>query len=256
MKKSLLIARKDLAVMFSSPLAFIVMGCFLIVTGYFFALHVIAYWRFSLQAMQFMGPTDGMGTTAYVIQPFLETTGLLLLFFMPFLTMRGFSEEKRMGTLEMLLSYPLTEIELTMGKLLGLAGYLLLVLALHAVSPLLLFLFAAPELLPVLTSYLGLFLLGLAFCSLGLFLSSLTERQVVSAVLAFAALLLLWLLLVPRMFLPPFWGELLADLSLLDHFQPFTKGELVLADLVYYVTFILGFAWLTVLSLENQRWRR
>ena len=256
MNKSLLIARKDLAVMFSSPLAFVVLGCFLIVTGYFFALHVAAFWNFSLQVMQYGDLGSGIGTTAYIIQPFLETTGLVLLFFMPFLTMRGFSEEKRMGTLEMLLSYPLTEVQLVSGKLFGLAGFLLIALLLHAVSPLLLFFVAAPEPLPVLTSYLGLFLLGLSFASLGLFLSSLTERQIISAALSFAALLLLWLLLIPKMFLPPFWGDLLADLSLLSHFEAFTKGEIVFADVIYYLTFILGFGWLTVLSLENQRWRR
>ncbi|THB64605.1 MAG: ABC transporter permease [Desulfovibrio sp.] len=256
MNKSLLIARKDLAVMFASPLAFIVLGCFLVITGYFFALHVVAYWDYGLQIMQMGGMTPGFGTSLFVIQPFIDASGLILLFFMPFVTMRGFSEEKRMGTMEVLLSYPLTEIQLVSGKLLGLAGFLVAALALHAVSPALLFLFANPEPLPALTGYLGLFLLGLSFCSLGLFLSSLTERQIISAVLAFASLLLLWLLLIPKMFLPPFWGELLADLSILSHFETFTSGQIVFADLIYYLTFILGFAWLTVLSLENQRWRR
>ena len=93
------------------------------------------------------------------------------------------------------------------------------------------------------------------FGSLGIFLSTLTENQVVSAVLSFASLLVLWLLAWVKDIVPAAIQPLVEGLSLLSHFEPFTKGVLAVADLTYYLAFTAAFFWLSVLSLENQRWR-
>jgi ABC-2 type transport system permease protein len=180
---------------------------------------------------------------------------VILLFFIPLLTMRSFSEEKRMGTFELLLSYPVQEYQIVLGKLLAVGGFLALAPMLSGVGPGFLFLYAQPEFLPTLTGYSGLLLLGLSFASIGIFISSLTENQIVSATLSFGALLLLWLLSWVKELVPDFYRPVVEALSLLSHFDSFTKGVLSVPDLTYYLTFILAFVGLTMLSLENQRWR-
>ncbi|MFW5735718.1 MAG: ABC transporter permease, partial [Oceanidesulfovibrio sp.] len=169
---------------------------------------------------------------------------------------RGFSEEKRMGTFEMLMSYPVREWEVAAGKLIALAVFLLAMVAVSfAGGSGLLFLFSEPELAPTFVGYLGLLLIAVSFASLGLFLSSLTESQVVAAVSTFVALLLLWVVSWLEDAAPAGAKPFLSELSMLTHFESFTNGVLDVGDLVYFATFIAGFFWLTVLSLENQRWR-
>ncbi|WP_457571055.1 ABC transporter permease [Desulfovulcanus sp.] len=251
---TLTLARKDWMILFRSPLAYIVLGCFLFISGYFFVSLVGQFQLFSLQVMQNPG-VENFTPQEWVIRPFLQNAGVILLFFIPLLTMRSFSEEKRMGTFELLLSYPVQEYQIVLGKLLAVGGFLTLALILSGVGPSFLFLYAQPELLPTLTGYLGLLLLGLSFASIGIFISSLTENQIVSATLSFGALLLLWLLSWVKELVPGFYKPVVEALSLLSHFDSFTKGVLSVPDLTYYLTFILAFVGLTMLSLENQRWR-
>lgn len=254
MNGSILVMRKDLFVLFRSPLAYVIMACFLLISGYFFVTAVQYFELISIQVMQNPQVSD-FGPNEMIIAPYIQNTGVILLFFLPLLTMRGFSEEKRQGTFEMLLSYPLREHQIVGGKLLAISAFLVIMLALSALGPGLLYVFSEPELPPTLTGYFGLFLLAAAFASLGLFLSSLTESQIVSAVLSFAALLLLWLLSWAGEVGQGPVTEILTRLSPMNHFDSFTNGVLSVADLVYYLTFIAGFFWLSVLSLENQRWR-
>lgn len=254
MRASLLAAQKDLVILFRSPLAYILMACFLFIAGYFFASGVGYYQLVSLQMMQ-MPEAATFTPQELLVGPYLQNAGVILLFFLPLLTMRGFSEEKRMGTFELLMSYPLREAQLAGGKLLALSAFLALLLALSAVGPLALFIYTAPEFGPFLVGYLGLFLLSASFASLGLFLSSLTENQIVSAALTFASLLFLWLISWVKEIVPKAVQPLVEALSLLSHFESFTKGVLVFSDLIYYLAFTAAFLWFTVLSLENQRWR-
>jgi len=255
MNGSILLAQKDLTIYFRSPLAYIILFCFLAISGYFFATSVGYYEVVSIQVAQNPGITD-FNPNSVLIGPLLQNSGVILLFFLPLLTMRSFSEEKKMGTFELLMSYPLTEWHLVGGKLLALAVFLLVAVGLHAASPAMLMAMVDIETLPVLTGYLGFFLLALSFASLGIFLSSLTENQIVAAVLSFAALLMLWLFSWIKDLAPQNYGAIFAACSPMSHLDSFTKGVLEVADLTYYVTFIAGFFWLAVLSLENQRWRR
>lgn len=254
MSGAYLLAKKDLLVLFRSPLAYIVLACFLMITGYFFAANVTMFQQFSIQAMR--NPTiQDFTPQLFIIQPYLDSSSIILLFFLPLITMRSFSEEKKMGAFEMLMSYPLNELQIVGGKLLAVGAFLLVALILNAFGPGMLFFVTEPELLPLLTGYLGLFLLSMSFAGLGLFLSSLTENQIVAAALSFAALLLLWMLAWIKDMTPGDAGMILSALSPLSHFASFTKGVLDVQDITYYVTFIAGFCWLSVLSLENQRWR-
>lgn len=254
MTKALLLAQKDAMILFRSPLAYSILGCLLAVCGYFFASSIQLFEMLSLQMLQNPG-VSGVTPLEYIVAPYLQQSGVMLLFFLPLVTMRTFSEEKRMGAFEMLMSYPVREHEIVAGKLLAVAFFLAMGLALLAVGPALLATATDIELIPMLLGFLGLFLMALAFAGLGLFISSLTDSQIVAAVFTFAALLLLWVL----SWLSELGGQgpasIAASLSLLTHFEPFTKGVLEFKGLIYYLAFTAGFFWLTVLSLENQRWR-
>ncbi len=254
MNKAVLLAQKDVMILFRSPLAYIILGCLFAVCGYFFASSVQIFELISMQLLQNPGIT-GVTPLDYIIAPYMQQSALMLLFFLPLITMRTFSEEKRMGAFEMLMSYPVKEYEIVAGKLGAVGVFLLATLVGLAIAPTLLMTMTEVELLPVLCGWLGVFLMSLSFVALGCFISSLTESQIVAAVFTFAALLLLWVLSwLSELGTegPAAWA---ASLSLLSHFEPFTKGVIEFKGVIYYLAFTAGFFWLTVLSLENQRWR-
>lgn len=255
MNKALLLAQKDVMILFRSPLAYCVMGCLFVVCGFMFTSSVQYFELLSLQLLQNPGQIEGFTPLEFLIAPYLQQISVMLLFFLPLITMRTFSEEKRMGAFEMLMSYPVKEYEIVAGKLGAVAVFLLATLLGLSIAPAMLMTMVEVELLPVLSGWLGMFLMTLAFMALGCFISSLTESQIVAAVFTFAALLILWVL--------AWLSELgtegpvawIASLSLLTHFEPFTKGVIEFKGVIYYLAFTAGFFWLTVLSLENQRWR-
>ncbi|WP_029894472.1 ABC transporter permease [Desulfohalovibrio reitneri] len=255
MRQILLVARKDLAVFFRSPLAYAVLTCFLLIAGYIFASTINLYQLVSVQLMQSPRAAD-VTMQDLVVAPYLQNAAVVFLFLLPLLTMRGYAEEKRNGTFELLLSYPLGEGRIAMGKLLALCVFLWTAIALSAFGPLLLMVYATPEPLPMLVGYLGLALLATAFASLGLFISSLTSGQVVAGVTTFMILLVLWLLSWVRELVPQSVRPVVEAISPMDHFSPFSQGVLTLHDALYFLLLAAAFFWLTVLSLENQRWRR
>ncbi len=189
------------------------------------------------------------------IRGFLETGQLLILLFSALLTMRLISEERKLGTWELLLTAPVREYEIVLGKffscLLVLAGMLILTLY----FPLLLLIFGDPDIGPILTSYLGLFLLGSASVAIGIFASSLTPNQIVSAVVAGGILFGLWFLGMVGSLIPEPLGEILSYFSLSDHFPGFVRGVVDTRDLVYYLSVTAVFLFLSVRSIETERWR-
>ena len=189
------------------------------------------------------------------IRGFLETGQLLILLFSALLTMRLISEERKLGTWELLLTAPVREYEIVLGKffscLLVLAGMLILTLY----FPLLLLIFGDPVIGPILTSYLGLFLLGSASVAIGIFASSLTPNQIVSAVVAGGILFGLWFLGMVGSLIPEPLGEILSYFSLSEHFPGFVRGVVDTRDLVYYLSVTAVFLFLSVRSIETERWR-
>ena len=189
------------------------------------------------------------------IRGFLETGQLLILLFSALLTMRLISEERKLGTWELLLTAPVREYEIVLGKffscLLVLAGMLILTLY----FPLLLLIFGDPDIGPILTSYLGLFLLGSASVAIGIFASSLTPNQIVSAVVAGGILFGLWFLGMVGSLIPEPLGEILSYFSLSEHFPGFVRGVVDTRDLVYYLSVTAVFLFLSVRSIETERWR-
>ena len=176
MRNILAIAQKELRSYFASPIAYITIGFFALLYGYFYIAILSYFVRQSMQMGQFGGGPQALNINQVLIRQLFQNVTILILFIMPMVTMRTYSEEKRSGTIELLLTSPLTDFQIIMGKFLGamaLYGVMLLVTTIHIG---LLFIYGHPEWKPIVTAYLGLFLLGGCFISMGLLISSLTKN--------------------------------------------------------------------------------
>jgi ABC-2 type transport system permease protein len=171
---------------------------------------------------------------------------------MPLLTMRLFSEERKSGTLTLLLSSPASLIEIVFGKFLGLVGFMLALIVLLALMPLSLLPGTALDLGRIAAGLLGLFLMMLAFGAAGLFVSSLTREPTIAAVGGFGLLLLVWLTQILAYQEIPF-AEVFGYLSLIGHFDDLRRGIFDTGDVVYYLLFTTFFLWLTVQRLDLER---
>jgi len=190
-----------------------------------------------------------------LIGPLFLNVAVILLFTLPLVTMRTYSEEKRSGTIELLLTSPLTDVQIVMGKFLGAFVLYAGMLAPTLVHIGFLFLFGNPEWRPVATGYLGLLLMGGCFLSLGLFISSLTKNQIVAGMVTFAVFLMLWVINWISTFVGPTTQTVLQYLSLTDHFDDFAKGVIDTKHLIYYLSFIPFGLYLTSKSVDMERWR-
>lgn len=231
------IAGRELYSLFASPIAYLVIAFFLVMNGYLFSVILFS----SRQASM----TSEFGDMAIV-----------LLFLAPAITMRLLSEEQRNGTIELLLTSPLRESELVLGKWLGAMGMWVVMLLLTAPYPLFLLKFGHPDVGAILSGYVGIFLLGGVFLAIGLLISSLTQNQIVALAATIGVLLVLWLLQGAGQNFGSGPGAGVAQyIALSPHFDGFTSGAVNLKDLVYYVSLILIALFLAVRSVETRRWR-
>jgi ABC-2 type transport system permease protein len=255
MKGLYAIFRKETANFFVSPIAYAVIAIFLLVSGFFFWANVSFMSLVSLQAANNPMIAERINLTDVVIRPLVQNMSIVLLFVMPLLTMRLFSEEKKSGTIELLLTYPVTDLAVLFGKFL--AAALLLLVMLAGTLPFLVLLFGIgdPDPGTLLSGYLGLLLMGAAFMALGIFISSLTENQIIAAAVSFGSALLFWVLSWSSTLSGEKVGAVLRQLSILEHLESFNKGILALSDLSFFVLFIAFFLFLTLRSLETNRWR-
>ncbi len=190
-----------------------------------------------------------------MIRPLLQNASVLILFLLPMITMRTFSEEKRSGTIELLLTSPLTDLEITLGKFLGAVGVYAGLLAVTTIYVAILFLLGNPEWKPMLAGYLGLLLLGSCFISLGLFISSTTKNQMVAGGGTFVVALMFWIINWAADSAGPTMGAVLNYLSVTQHFEDFSKGVIDTKHLVFYLSFIAFGLFLTLKSVDTERWR-
>ncbi len=254
MRNILAIAHKELRSYFASPIAYIVLGFWALLYGFFF----IAIMRYFVgQSMQagLMGGAQSMNVNQQLIRPLLQNVTVVVLFLLPMVTMRTYAEEKRSGTIELLLTSPVNDFEIVMGKFLGamaLYGAMLLITVFHLAV---LFLYGRPEWKPIVTSYLGLILFGGCFVSVGLFISSLSKNQIVAGAVTFSVFLLLWVINWIGSFTGPVGDKLTSYLSIVDHFDDFSKGVIDTTHLIYYLSFITFGLFLTAKSVDSERWR-
>jgi ABC-2 type transport system permease protein len=211
---------------------------------------------FMQMAMQMGIPGQGqVNINNMAIRPLLQNVSVVALFVLPLITMRTYAEEKRSGTIELLLTSPLTDFQIIMGKFLGAVALYGLMLAVTLPHMAVLFIYGNPEWKPIVTGYLGLLLMGASFISMGLWISSLTKNQIVAGMITFAMFLLLWTINWAMDSAGPTMQKILTALSITDHFDDFSKGVLALRHLVYYISFITFGLFLTAKSVDSERWR-
>ena len=256
MSNILAIAHKELKSYFASPIAYVVIGFFALLFGYFFVALLAFFERQSMQMAQMgmMGEAPTMNVNQQLIRPLLMNASVIILFVLPMITMRTYAEEKRSGTIELLLTSPLTDLQIIIGKFLGAMALYAAILAVTLVHMAVLFAYGNPEWRPIATGYLGLLLMGGCFISVGLLISSLTRNQIVAGMITFAVFLLLWVINWIGVFFPTA-EAVLTYLSITDHLDDFTKGVIDTKHLVYYLSFIAFGLFLTVRSVETERWR-
>jgi ABC-2 type transport system permease protein len=256
MRNILAITQKELKSYFSSPIAYIVIGLWALMYGYFFVALLNFFVRQSMQMNQFgmQGP-QSMNVNQQLIRPLLQNVLILILFLMPMVTMRSYSEEKRSGTIELLLTSPITDFQIVLGKFFGAMALYGVMLAVTLIHLGLLFVYGHPEWKPIATAYLGLLLMGGCFIAVGLFISSLTKNQIVAGMVTFAVFLMLWIITWIGSFSGPTVDKLTQYLSIVDHFDDFGKGVLDTTHLIYYVSFITFGLFLTAKSVDSERWR-
>jgi ABC-2 type transport system permease protein len=247
------IAQKELKSYFASPIAYIIIGFFALVFGWFYFVSINYFMQASMQ-MGMQGPGQ-INVNTMAIRPLLQNIGVVALFLLPLISMRTYSEEKRSGTIELLLTSPLTDTQIVLGKFLGAVALYALMLAITWIHIGMLFIYGNPELKPILSGYLGLLLMGASFLSVGLLISSLTRNQIVAGAATFATLLLLWTVNWMSESAGPTMQKVLSALSITDHFDDFANGVIAVSHLVYYLSFISFGLFLTTKSVDSERWR-
>ena len=247
------IAQKELKSYFASPIAYIIIGFFALVFGWFYFVSLNYFMQASLQ----MGmPGQGqVNINNMAIRPLLQNAAVVALFVLPLITMRTYAEEKRTGTIELLLTSPLTDAQIILGKFFGAVALFVLMLAVTWIHIGVLFIYGNPEWKPILSGYLGLLLMGASFLSIGLLISSLTRNQIVAGMVTFAVLLLLWTVDWMSDSAGPIMRSVLQALSITGHFDDFSKGVIAASHVVYYLSFITFGLFLTAKSVDSERWR-
>ena len=247
------IAEKELRAYFASPIAYIIIGLFALLFGWFFYV----YLTFFVQRSSGMAQVGGGATNVNqdMIRYVLMNSAVIILFVMPMITMRTYAEEKRSGTIELLLTSPLSDVQIILGKFLGAMGLYAAMLLVTLLYMAILFVYGNPEWRPIAAGYLGLLLMGGCFISLGLLISSLTKNQIVAGVLTFAVFLMLWVVNWIGEQSGPVTREIVNYLSIVDHFDDFARGIIDTKHLVYYLSFITFGLFLTAKSVDSERWR-
>jgi ABC-2 type transport system permease protein len=260
MRNILAIVERELRAYFNSPIAYVILTIFVLLSGIFFRSILAQVLELGLRSQfqaQQLGPRP-MDMPGMISRGFLSTMSVILLFIMPILTMGLFSEEKKRGTIELLLTAPLTDLQVVLGKFFAAGAFFIILLLSTWVPMAVLYLYSTPGPAsgPILTAYLGLLLYGLAIVAIGLFISTLTENQIIAAVLSFGTIMILWLVdVVANNSDSPTSKSVLTYLSILSHLDDFMKGVLSTSNIIFYVSLMLVGLFLTYRSLDSLRWR-
>ena len=238
MSNTLAIARRELVAYFASPVAYVVIAAFLVIMGLLFGYVLGAPLQYRQADMS----------------PVLGSVPVILLLVAPALTMRLLSEEQRSGTIELLLTAPVRDWEVVVGKFLAGLALLLTMVALTLYYPLLMTVFGNPDLGAIASGYLGVILIGASFLSIGLLASSLTQNQVVAAMISFGIILAFWLIGFLGGVVSGQAAEIVSYISITEHYGDFLEGIVSSKDVIYYLSIVVGALFLATRSLETRRW--
>lgn len=237
MKNTMAIAWKEIKTYFVSPMAYVIIAVYTALASYYFVTSI-----------------SGVLPEASV-RGFIVPSTLLFVLFSPIITMRLLAEEQKLGTLELLMTSPVRDYEIVLGKFIAATASLLSMLIPTAYLVLLLHWFGTPDIGPILSGYLGLTLFGMATLSVGLLASSLSGNQIVAAVVAMGILLILSIIDLLSPHVTGVFADIVLEISISDHFQDFARGVIDTHDIVFYGVFTTFMLFLTVRSLESRRWR-
>jgi ABC-2 type transport system permease protein len=257
MRNILAVAGKELRAYFHSPIAYLVLTVYAAICGFVFysstAFFVVQTFR--MQAMGGMGAPP-MSLNENIIRPILGgVMTVVLLFLIPLISMRLYAEEKRSGTIELLLTSPLTDLQIILGKFLGALFLFVILEALTFLYFGVLFIYGNPNAKPLLANALGFLLFGAALLALGMWISTFTKNQIIAGAVGLAAFLLLYLLDWATAYSSGTVSQVMSYLSLTTHFDNFSKGVIQLNDVVYYASVIFLGIFLTARSVEALKGR-
>ncbi len=260
MRNFIAVYTKEMRSYFVSPVAYVIAGVFLFLSGYLFRNILMQFNFWCLQFSQQQGMA-GMGMPTLnlnemVVTQFFAVMDFIWLMVVPMLTMRLIAEEKKSGTIELLMTSPISTVEIILGKFFACFSLYTIIVALTLVFCAILEIYGDPDWGPIFTAYLGYMLLGGTFIGVGLLASSLTENQIVAVLLSFGLLLLLWLIDWSASFAGPTAAKILEYVSIIQHLRDFQRGVIDTKDVIFYLSFIFFSLFLTSRIIESRRWRR
>ena len=255
MQNILAIWQREVKSYFVSPIAYVVLTVFLFLSGFFFFSILAAVVQSTMMQAQFGQGSQPIDVPGIVTRSLFQTTSVVLLFIVPMLTMGLFAEEKKRGTIELLLTTPVGNFQAMAGKYLASLTFLLIMFVCSAITISPLFVFGRPEWRPILAGYLGMFLYGAALLAIGLFISTLTENQIVAVIITFGVSLVLWLVDAFSTSATGVTKSVINYLSVISHLDDFIKGVIDTSHIIYYATFAFVGLFLAYRSLESMRWK-
>ncbi len=253
MTNILAIVRKEWRGYFASPIGYVVIGMYALVFGLFYAVGLYYFARQSMAGPQMGG--GPMNMNLMLIGYALRNSSIVLVFVVPLITMRMYAEEKRLGTVELLMTSPITDFQILIGKFLGAMSLFVAMIGITVIHIGLLFVYGNPEWKPVVTGYLGLLLLGGCIVSIGLFFSSLTKNQIVAGMFTVAVVLLLWLIEWLSSIFGQTGAAVLGYISLSSHLEDFIRGVVDTQHVIYYLSVTTFALFLTSKAVDSERWR-
>lgn len=240
MKNIAAIFEREFKSYFVSPAAYVVFVVFLLFTGFMFSGYLILASRFQSEAN---------------MQNTFMNMSITLLLMAPGITMRLLAEEKRTGTIELLMTSPVTDLEVVLGKFFASYAMLLVLFILTFIYPIFLKVYGNPDFGPILSGYLGIMLLG-AFClSFGIMISSMTKHQIVAFMITLVGLLLFWVIGMVATQIQGAFGKILSYLSVIDHLEDFARGVIAIKHVIYYLSLTVVWIFITIKSVESAKWR-
>jgi len=255
------LTKKDLRIYFSTATSYALITAFAILSAYFFLALLSQYQFESMRSAQFQMDAK-LNFNDMVIVPLFLNVQVFFLFLIPMITMRLLAEEQKTKTMQLLMTTPIRPLEIVLGKYFAALSVVACMLLVTLIYPIILHLFgqgdnqqSALDWVSIATNYLGMFLVGATFVGIGLFASSLTDSQIVAVVISFATLLMFWVISWAGMGKTGFWHDFTNYVSVLGHLEGFYKGNIKVADFVYYLSMIGVGLFLTYRSVDAQRWR-
>jgi ABC-2 type transport system permease protein len=254
MRNVWIICRKELGSYFVSPIAYLLLTMFAVIFGFFFWSALMYFVMMGMES-QMRGQAFPMNLNEELIRPLLANANVIGLFLVPMITMRLFAEEKRTGTIELLATSPIRDVEIIVGKWLAAMILYACLLLFTALNFAFLFRYGHPDWKPLAIGYLGLLLQAGGLLAIGTFISTLTKNQIIAGAATFGVCLILWVLEWVTGFETATWAKVLSYMSVVTHFESFSKGVLNIKDAIFYLTLIFVGLFFTTRSMESLRWR-